>query len=310
LIGKFVLVYTPGVVEGTTPYTSGNYQIDKVSGNYQIYKVLGVSSEKGSNASNVQYTQHNCIKYDLKLFDRINNRVTVAVTDNKYDFDCTKTKCGEDDAVMAVKPVLLFHGTRTSSGRLSTTKKEYGDKFAVLDEMVGSSTPDEPRLTIKKDEHDNLGEHGDTFLKWAIEEKKRQTPPNVLSSEEMSAHIKASNPDRKNTAAGWFSFGRTNKENDQQKVINRTKGVSPRNKMREQEEQEREELFGSPINSKKRNTRKNRDRGPLGARASAHNRGERIEDLRRKTKAMENEAAEFAKALRELRQKRRGWGGW
>ena len=206
LIGKFILVYTAWEAP---PYQQEGNNIKK-SGNYQIYKVFGVSSEKGSNGSNVEYTQHNCIKYDLD-FNRINNRNLIADTEYKYDFDCKKTKCGKDDTVMVVKPVLLFHESGMSM---------HGEQFVILETQSGGGVGTR-RLAIQKDQHTKLGEINNyTFKEWAEEEKKKQAVPTVLSNDVGS--LLGNSPKPKNPSRSSF-FARTLKKNSNantQKKIN------------------------------------------------------------------------------------------
>ena len=142
LIGKFILV------------------LNSKNNEYEIYKVLGLSSEKGRNNNYTEYTQHNCIKYDLNL-NRSKFQV-VEDTDDSYNFECVKTSCGDDTNAMAVKPVLLRHGTRMKRQMLQKMK---GEKFAVLGEFAGNNNDDTPNLFIPKVVHDKFGPNN-SFIAW------------------------------------------------------------------------------------------------------------------------------------------------
>lgn len=270
LIGKFILVYISNEERQT----------------YQIYKVLGVSSEKGSK-DRVQYTRHNCIKYDLK-FNRDNQRDVVKYTGHRYDFECSKTKCGNDSSVMAVEPVLLFHQTKTSPGYMGR-KKEDGFEFAVLEKWDGTTSDDNPKLTITKEEHDKLGSsdkiESTTFQKWANDVMRNEGPPVVLNDDNMyNAYneINALDPEKM-----------TNEQKEEQEIIKRIRGNNTRN------------TRGN--NTMKRGNRKGLKPRATNTAALIAERGDKLKKISRQLEAMGNIADKFANNSRKVEKQRKGW---
>ena len=168
-------------------------------------------------------------------------------------------------------------------------KKEDGFEFAVLEKWDGTTSDDNPKLTITKEEHDKLGSNDElgstTFKKWTNDVMRNEGPPVVLNDDNMYnayREINALDPEKL-----------TNEQEEEQEIIKLIRGNNTRN------------TRGN--NTMKRGNRKGLKPRATNTAALIAERGEMLSSLEKKTANAEEASEDFAATMEKLKISQMPW---